>query len=257
MLKRILILIIVVLVTSATSASDSAIIKEKAHVNEVAAVEIPSNSAGIKDVLADKNLKQILADVLKIKKGKIGEILGKFLSNTSHWVWVINEGGLPENINGQTELTSDGVLTILDYDKLQNATNLSVARTMIHEMIHAYLMLYFRYDGRNATMDYPAILNAWVTSKNPDYNKIQHDEMERSFIDEIALALDEYSETAGLNNVDKYVYTDLAWGGLNFQNNIQLTSQIKKRIQNRLLAEQLNEPFDTEKPVAFRLLTKL
>lgn len=73
MLKRILILIIVVLVTSATSASDSAIIKKKAHVNEVAAVEIPSNSAGIKDVLADKNLKQILADVLKIKKGKLGK----------------------------------------------------------------------------------------------------------------------------------------------------------------------------------------
>lgn len=253
MLKRIFVLIIFFLVISAASASDSTIIKEKAYVNEVAAVKLASGTAGIKNELVDKNLKQILADVIKITKGKIGEIVSKFLSNTSHWVWIIGEDGLPKNVNGQTKLTFDGALTILDYDKLQNATNLSVARTIIHEMIHAYLTLYFKNDAGNASKDYPAILNAWVTSKAPDYNKIQHDEIERSFIVEIALALDEYSETVGLNNVDKYVYTDLAWGGLDFKNNIQLTADIKERIRNRLLAEQLNEAFGTEKPVAFRL----
>ena len=249
MLKRIFILIIFVLGVSAASLADPAIIKEKANVNEMAAVK--SDTTGIKDELADESLKQILADVIKIKKGKIGEIVSKFLKNTSHWVWIIVEGGLPENVNGQTTLTSDGALTILDYDKLQTATNLAVARILIHEMVHAYLTLYFKYDAINAIMDYPAILNAWATAKDPDLNKIQHDEMERSFIDEIALALDEYSETVGLNKVDKSVYTDLAWGGLDFQNNIKLTGNIKQRIQNRLLAEQLNGSFGGEKPVAF------
>lgn len=253
MLKRNFLFIIAVLVTSATYASDSTIIQEKASINEVTAVTLPSNSAGIKVELADKNLRKILADVMKINNGKIGEILGRFLNNTSHWIWIIDEGYLPENVNAMTQLTAQGAITSLDYDKFENATDLSVARTLIHEIVHAYLTVYFMYEPGNAIKDYPVIVNAWGTSKNPDYNKIQHDEIERSFIDEIASALDEYSEIVGLHNVDQYVYTDLAWGGLNFQDSIQLTSKIKKRIQNRLSAEQLNKPFGTERPVSFSL----
>ncbi|HLL42155.1 MAG TPA: hypothetical protein VK369_03410 [Segetibacter sp.] len=252
MLKRVFLLIIFAAVISAASAFGSPIVKEKTYADEVAAVELASDKTGIKDELDDKSLKQILADVLTIKGGKIGEIISKFLSNTSHWVWLVVEGGLPENVNGLTQLTSDGAQTILDGEKFQNATPLSVARTILHEMIHAYLTLYFMYDAENARKDYPAILNEWMTSKDPDYNNIQHDEIERSFIDDIALALDEYSETVGLVNDDKHVYTDLAWGGLDFQNNIQLTADTKKRIQNRLLAEQLNKTFGTETPVAFK-----
>lgn len=247
MVKRIFILIILVFTVSAIS---SAAVKEKAYVNDVVATKSVPATTGIKDELGNKNLKQILADVLKIKEGKIGEIVSKFLGNTTYWVWIIDEDDLPENANGETQLMPDGVLTILDYHKLKIASNLSVARTIIHEMVHAYLTLYFRYDAENATRDYPAILNAWVTSTDPDYNEIQHDEIERSFIVEIALALDEYSGIVGLNDVDKYVYSDLAWGGLDFQNNTGLTREIKQRIENRLLAEQYNEPFGTEKPAA-------
>ncbi len=239
MLKRIFILLIFVPVISATSAFGSPIIKEKTYVNVVAAAELSPGKTGIKNELEDQNLKQILADVIKIKEGKIGEIISKFLSNTPNWVWIIYEDVLPENINGITQITSEGVLTILDDGKFEDATNLSAARTIIHEMIHAYLTLYFMYDAADAHKDYPAIVNAWATSKDQDYNKIQHDEIERSFIGEIAMALDEYSETVGLINVDKYVYTDLAWGGLDFKNNTGLTAVMKKRIENRLLAEQL------------------
>jgi hypothetical protein len=235
---------------SATYAVGSPNIKAKAAVSEIAAVQLAP--VGIKDELEDNNLKQILADVIKIKEGKIGEIIRKFLSNSPQWVWIIYDDDLPGDVNAQTQLTSEGAITLLDYDKLQVATNLSVARTIIHEMIHAYLTLYFRYDGPTASNDYPAISNAWVISDYPDYNKIQHDEIERSFIDEIASALDEYGDTAGLSKVNKEVYTDLAWGGLDFQNNIELSWAIKKRIQSRLLAEQLNESFGTERPVAFK-----
>lgn len=251
MLKKFFISIISVLVISASSASGLTSLKDKVYANELEVVKSAPGTSGIKNELKDKRLKQIFADVIKIKQGKIGEIISKFLSNTSQWVWIIDEDELPEDINGQTTLTSAGVLTLLDDYKLRSGTNLSVARTMIHEMVHAYLTLYFQYDPVNANKDYPAILSAWLESMNPDYNKIQHDEIERSFIDNIAFALDEYSVAAGLNNEDKYVYSDLAWGGLDFQNNNQLTADIKERIQNRLLAEQLNKRFGTEKPLAF------
>ena len=75
MLKRIFILIIFVTVISAASAFDSTIIKVRASVNEVAVVKLASDTVGIKDELEDKSLKQILADVIKLKEGKIGEIL--------------------------------------------------------------------------------------------------------------------------------------------------------------------------------------
>jgi hypothetical protein len=249
MLKRFFLLLIFVSVLSATSAFGSVVIKEK--VNEVTTIKLALGTGRIKNELENKNLRQVLTDVIKIKEGKIGVIISKFLNNTSHWVWIIGERDLPQNVNGITQLTSDTALTLLDYNKFQYATNLSIAHTIIHEMIHAYLTLYFMYDPVNARKDYPEIFNAWITSKDLDFNRIQHDEIERSFMDDLALALADYSEIVGLTSVDKYVYSDLAWGGLDFQNNIQLTAGIKKRIQNRLSAEQLNEPFGTEEPVGF------
>ena len=108
MLKRVFLLIIFAAVISAASAFGSPIVKEKIYADEVAAVELASDKTGIKDELDDKSLKQILADVLTIKGGKIGEIISKFLSNTSHWVWIVVEDVLPENVNGLTQLTSDG-----------------------------------------------------------------------------------------------------------------------------------------------------
>lgn len=40
--------------------------------------------------------------------------------------------------------------------------------------------------------------------------------------------------------VDDSVYTDLAWGGLDFHNNDQIEEESKLRIQQRLNAEQFN-----------------
>jgi hypothetical protein len=248
--KRIFILLVFIPLISAVSAFGSPIAKENAE-DEIV-VQLSKVTNGIKDELEDRYLRQIFAEVLTIKGGKIGEIISRFQSNTSYWVWTIGESKLPENINGITKLNAEGAATVLDYNKFQNASRLSVAGTILHEMVHAYLTLYFFRDGLNAKKEYPAILNAWMTSKKPDYNKIQHDEIVRSFIGDIAAALDEYSVMAGLNNADKDVYTDLAWGGLDFQDNIELTAEMKTRIQNRLVAEQLNQPLGSEMPVEFK-----
>ncbi len=203
----------------------------------------------ITDGLQNNYLQQVLADVLEPKSSKVGEIIDKFLGANENWNWTLQESTLPANYNGTTQSLLGAVLTTLDGTKLTKATNLAVARTIIHELIHAYLTTYFEYDPVNAAKDYPQILRAWQAQKNPDYNEIQHDEIEKSFVEYIAIALKEYSENIGLSAIDDKVYSDLAWGGLDFKNNSRLSDEDKDRIQLRLSAEQLNMIFDDEAPV--------
>lgn len=217
--------------------------------------DVAAYSGGIEDDLVHEGLKQILAGITTLKTGKIGVIIKIFLGNTVNWNWVVSEGTLPKNVNGMTQLASDGAITTVDYDKLKGATNLSVARTIIHEMIHAYLLLYFQNDNINASKDYPEIVIAWQASKKPDYNKIQHAEIEKSFVEDIAESLNEFGQMAGLISVDESVYNDLAWGGLDFESNALLTDSEKERIQYRLSAEQLNTAFDTQTPVGTGLFS--
>jgi hypothetical protein len=263
MFKQYNILIIAALLLSfafapASMARNANEIKQAGYTSEkntvTASRQIISITTGVVNDLYQESLQHILGNVLEIKSGKIGSIIQKFESNTPNWLWIVQEGLLPENNNGTTQLSEAGVTTILDFDKLQQATNLSIARTIIHEMVHAYLTLYFRFESINANKDYPQILEAWIQSEEQDYNKIQHDEIERSFVNDIALALVEYAATAGLTDVDEQVYTDLAWGGLDFQHNSQLTGTERERIQNRLVAEQLNKRSGTANPAGFKIV---
>lgn len=194
-------------------------------------------SINIKDDLQHESLSRVLADVKSLKEGKVGEIIGKFSGRDNRWVWKVREGNLPLNTNAITEVKPYGVVTTLNYSILKGATKLSVARTLIHEMIHAYLVLYFRHDS-TANATYPRMVAAYRAQiPAPQLNDVHHQEMAASFVDEIALALREYGRTLGLKVADS-VYTDLAWGGLDFQNNNQLAEENKERIRQRLQSEQ-------------------
>lgn len=234
--KRYLLLsIVTVLIISSEPAAASAAGGKRLFTPEQSLVS--EKLTGVIDELCEKRLKAILAEVTKIRGGKIGKIIEKLKSDSPNWAWVIKEGTLHENVNGKTSLTPNGALTILDYDKLQNATDLSIARTMIHEMVHVYLDLYFRYNQMEAIREYPLMHSAWQMEKYPDYNKIQHDEIEQTFLIDIASALKEYGEQTKLDANDM-TYIDLAWGGLNVQNARMLNPREKRRIQNRLSEEQ-------------------
>lgn len=87
---------------------------------------------------------------------------------------------------------------------------------------------------------------------NFDYNQLQHEEIEKKFLDAIADALKEYGTSTDLNISDA-VYADLAWGGLYFQSSNQLLETVKERVQDRLVAEQLNRRSDTESPAGIRI----
>lgn len=194
---------------------------------------------GIEDDLENKVPKEILTNVLNLEQGKVGEIINKFPINSDTWTWRIQQGTLADNINAVTRLANGTAVTTLDYKKLKYASNLSIARTIIHELVHAYLLLYFNYETVKATEEYPGIVKAWYAASEPDYNAIQHEEMAVSLVDDIALALKEYSENLNLS-FDNSIYFDLAWGGLDYQNNSEFTEADKKRIKLRLVSAQLN-----------------
>ena len=203
-------------------------------------------SASIQNDLDHLELKQIAQQVFDLKEGRISDILSGFSSDTQNWNWILEEGSLPENTNASTRFTAQGAVTTLDYNKLAKATSISVARTIIHEMVHAYLLLSFQYNSLNAKQLFPGIVTAWNNETNHDFNKIQHQEMALSFVDDIAFALQEVNERQGVV-ADNSIYLDLAWGGLDFQNNESLDDNDKERIQIRLVAAQLSLSEETLK----------
>ena len=204
------------------------------------------STASIQNDLNHIELKEIAQQVFDIKEGKISDILYGFSSDVKNWNWILEEGLLPENTNASTRFTVQGAVTTLDYNKLAKATSISVARTIIHEMVHAYLLLSFQYNSLNAKQLFPGMVTAWNNETNPDFNEIQHQEMALSFVDDIAFALQEVNERQGVV-ADNSIYLDLAWGGLDFQNNESFDDTDKERIQIRLVAAQLSLSEETLK----------
>jgi hypothetical protein len=209
--------------------------------------------SGIRDQLVHRDLKDILLRIQSIHLGKIGFILDSLSGRTKNWVWIIQEGPLPEFTNGMTVLTSSGAVTTLDFDKLKRATNLSAARTILHEMVHAYLTLYYRFDPKGARKDYPDIYKSWLRNYDYfDYAQAQHEEIEKYFVSDIALNLKAFGKSTGLS-IDDMVYNDLAWGGLDVENSSLLTEFQKQRIQYRLVAEVTNRRSGAQKPAGIKI----
>ena len=206
----------------------------------------------INNRLRHPELTEVLLSLFALEKGKFKAISDTFSSDNNEWCWTIMEGILPENIIGQTNYFDNCVITTLDYGKLCKATNLFVAGNILHEMAHAYLTLYYRFNPFAARKDYPKIYSEWKSNERFDYNDAQHEEIESQFEQDIFYTLKAYSESIHLAPNEK-VLTDLAWGGLDFINNSQLLETDKERIQNRLLSELFNRHTGTENPYGTRL----
>ncbi|WP_142683833.1 hypothetical protein [Chitinophaga polysaccharea] len=210
-------------------------------------------AASIRDSLTHPCLINILERIRGLGQTyTLGIMIRKIDGNAPGWNWTIKEGKLGTGLNAQTHVEGRSVTTVLNYDVLKNATELSIARTIFHEAVHAHISLYFINDPINANKSYPDIVNAYINSKNPDYNKIQHDQMINFFVGEIAEAMFRYGNAAGYTEKIG-IYSDLAWGGLDFWNNSQvMTQQAKERIQARLEAEQTGVANENATPIGKR-----
>ncbi len=123
-----------------------------------------------------------------------------------------NNNNLPLGTNGQTEPVRGIITTTLSDSYLSSATELSIARTMIHELVHGYLL----YAG---TMDQDfagglkefAIENGYTFTHENNF----HHEVMRQYVTGMANALYFWDKEFGTGgNLGSQYYKDLAFGGL-------------------------------------------
>ena len=113
--------------------------------------------------------------------------------------------------------TTGTVTTTFDSQKFANATDLSIARTILHESVHAYLIAELNVDPIVAqTITYPQLWQLLLGNKDP--NNVYHIEMTKNFIKDIGNALQEFGQNKGYN-LPLQFYQDMAWGGLTYDPN--------------------------------------
>lgn len=152
----------------------------------------------------------------------------------------MKDGTLPENTNGSTRPTYDRinkvVTTTFDSHKYVGGSDLAIARTILHESVHAYLVAYFGIDGLAANQTYSKLIEDF--NKIKDSNQAHHNEMVNSFVATIADDLKTFGKSQGYTLTDQF-YNDMAWGGLTNTKAFQaFDDRVQGRIQNVLSSEQ-------------------
>lgn len=144
-------------------------------------------------------------------------------------------GGINANTSQLYNSATGTVTTIFDGSKFTNASDLSITRTILHESVHAYLVVYFRTDPLAASKSYPQLLQDYQQLQ--DANAAHHIEMTRSFVNDIAVALEEYGISKGYNLSSQF-YQDMAWAGITRTSAFQSLSQTDQdRIIDTILIE--------------------
>ena len=166
-----------------------------------------------------------------------GHIMSTF-NNSDNYSLIFKMANLEPNANGDyrnaetnprpsTTVPGNFVITItLDTSYVSNATDLALARTILHESLHAYLT-FLTQEYFVSTL--AQRLTSLSLNLNNDINSAQHIEMSNNFVYAIANALQSWHNSALSNNS---YYNYLAWSGdmlsttafqqqtENFQNNV-------------------------------------
>jgi hypothetical protein len=147
-------------------------------------------------------------------------------------------------------------------------TDLSIATTMAHEIIHAYLISLLEEDkicGTQGICDFPTIYDAYVQQKItkdksgallPDAH---HELIANNYVNAIAATIQEFHTGQTVNSGFPYqVYLDMAWGGLigttAFNTNYPDDSSHKnyndrQRILARIIAERNGSQYGITTPL--------
>jgi hypothetical protein len=186
------------------------------------------------------------------------------VATTPGWNIIIGEKVIPDRIDDYTgsvtQVNADtyglGGTVHIDFNKtlLNAGTNLSIARTMIHESMHAYFLYGMARSYEPGYADFVAA-NDLLYKKNGsevyDQNSAQHELIAKKYVDQLAGMLAFY---ARLNNItspdasltiDEYC-KDLAWGGL-MDTKAYRSAPNKSRIESNVLKEAQHSQGSTTK----------
>ncbi len=200
----------------------------------------PEVDDNFKDNIHDEKLndclKSVLADLKSANKADLKNIIEKSMNakvpKGYEWTLGMDKSKISNRAGATTSWQNGNVETHFDWNKLQNASDLSVARTMIHESVHAFLLHEFN-STVDASKNYPKLVEVW--NKFQDRNKAHHAQMGATFINVIAKGLMAYGKSRGYNYSYQF-YEDLSWGGLRYyktSNGIVMSDIYKATVPNQ------------------------
>lgn len=199
----------------------------------------------IDDSKLNPGLKAIKDDLTKLDTD-LGEIIRTFAESHSGFGWKMisarldpnEDGGVPTGeTNSKYDTATGTVTTTFDNITFPNATDLSWARTILHELLHAYFVARFAIDKKSFNKDFKTMVDEWNEIK--DLGTLQHREIVRNYINSLEASLKEYGLSKGYSAPAGF-YRKLAWGGLDgtsFFNETFTTEWERNNVRNVLYIE--------------------
>jgi len=102
-----------------------------------------------------------------------------------------------------------------DLNRVQNATDIAIARTMMHESIHAYLFSVFALNDSIYEADFPLAWAKFLEDPNKDFSTdegLHHEQMAQSYVDALKFGLIDIYGVSDYKN-EEY-WENIALGGL-------------------------------------------
>jgi hypothetical protein len=220
-------------------------------------------------IIIDPTLRPCLEAVFnQVKALHVGQVCGMIMildGNLPSFEWTIREqdiiSGPFMNADAVTQQNSIGTVeTYMNTHVINNASTAFIARTFLHEAVHAFIFNFVK-NRRNLTAAEKDAINAlsfggqlrrFLEIRYPDLNNTFHKLMAEVFRRQIQDAIKAYCQAnnigAGLNTVDfeQYCY-DMSWGGLDdtdpnslWMDPNELTDADRARIEKRLEIEKNN-----------------
>lgn len=226
----------------------------------------------------DPCTRAVYQKLLNLQQGDISIMIERFRIPSSIFNINMSTGQVQNNdpnVYGQTypvKGSSTDVNMVFNQDYISGLgndsppTDLSVAATMAHEIIHAYLIsLAQEYDscGESCLSDFPTVYEAYVQSeirKNTNVLPERHHEViAGDYVYAIAETLEEFhTGSRGRPGFPQQIYVDIAWGGLIGTTAFNRTYpddpshknyQDRQRIIGRITAERLGSVYGAQAPV--------
>ncbi len=104
--------------------------------------------------------------------------------------------------------------TVFSSNYVSSASSMSIARTMLHEAIHAQLIYYYKVQLKIDEVDWSFWPDLWAYVKaNPGIGKWQHEAMAERYRGAIEKGLRDFARVNNLRFSNQF-FSDMAWGGL-------------------------------------------
>lgn len=170
----------------------------------------PCASTILKNILKTSKLKSSVGNL-----NQMNEII-ELLNNANDFDFIIknsNDGNHTSRDIVFNSATGKNEVTIfLNNDYLESATKLSIARTILHESVHAYL-LYIGCAPQDEGLIQSGLMN-YALTVGLNLNNIHHNFMAQ-YVDAIGYSLQQWNmANGGSSNIPSSYFKEIAWGGL-------------------------------------------